>query len=117
MSATAVLVDGTRLSWDVRDNILVRSKTKKNARGKYKSKTKYKKKTDLSVEVGLRKKTYAMAPQAAGDAVSGDNKRQTVQKEREIRKDSLDPLDPKELIDLVADVYRRTQRPVKEAGA
>src|SRR5207253_257359 len=38
MSATAVLVDGTRLSWDVTDNIVVRSKTKKNARGKYKMK-------------------------------------------------------------------------------
>lgn len=117
MSATAVLVDGTRLSWDVTDNILVRAKTKKTARGKYKSKTKYKKKTDLAVEVGLRKKTYAMAAPAAGQQVSSDDKRHTVQMEREIRTASLDPLAPKELIDLVADVYRQTRKPVKEAGA
>jgi hypothetical protein len=117
MTASAVLVDGTKLSWDVTDNILVREKTKKNPRGKYKSKTKYKKKTELQVDVGLRKKTYALAPSAEETAAAGDDKRYKLQREREVRMATLDPLDPKELIDLVADVYRQTRKPVKEAGA
>jgi hypothetical protein len=122
MTATALLVDGTRMSWSVTDNILVRSKTKKTPRGKYKSKTKYKKKTELEVELALRKKTYSLADAGAVAPVQGvvsasDDKRHKVQMEREVRSDSLDPLDPRALIDLVADVYRKTRRPVKEAGA
>jgi hypothetical protein len=116
MTASAVLVDGTKLSWNVTDEIRERKKTKRNARGKYKTKTKYRKKTDLEVQVALLKKTYAMNPLSEGD-VSSDEKRHKVQLEREIRSESLDPLDPKALIDLVADVYRSTRRPVKEAGA
>ena len=116
MSASAVLVDGTKVSWSVTDEVRERKKTKKNARGKYKSKTKYRKKTDLEVEVALLKKTYAMNPVSDGE-VSSDEKRNKVKLEREIRSESLDPLDPKALIDLVADVYRSTRRPVKEAGA
>lgn len=116
MTASAVLVDGTKLSWNVTDEIRERKKTKKNARGKYKTKTKYRKKTDIEVEVGLLKKTYAMT-QAADSALSSDDKRHRVKLEREVRSESLDPLDPKVLIDAVADVYRNTRRPVKEAGA
>ena len=117
MTASAVLVDGTKLSWNVTDNILVREKTKKNPRGKYKSKTKYKKKTELQVDLALRKKTYAMTPSVTSDPAAGDDKRYKLEREREVRSASLDPLDPKELIDLVADVYRQTSKPVKEAGA
>jgi hypothetical protein len=40
LSAAAVLVDGTKLSWTVTDIIRERKKTKRNARGKYKTKTK-----------------------------------------------------------------------------
>ncbi|MDP9194760.1 MAG: hypothetical protein M3P06_23945 [Acidobacteriota bacterium] len=116
MTASAVLVDGTKVSWSVTDEVRERKKTKKNARGKYKSKTKYRKKTDLEVEVALLKKTYAMSAVSEGE-VSSDAKRNKVRLEREIRSESLDPLDPKALIDLVADVYRSTRRPVKELGA
>jgi hypothetical protein len=116
LTVSAVLVDGTKLSWSVTDEIRERKKTKKNARGKYKTKTKYRKKTDLEVEVALLKKTYAMDALSEGE-VSSDEKRNKVQLEREVRTESLDPLDPKVLIDLVADVYRSTRRPVKEAGA
>jgi hypothetical protein len=113
MTATAVLVDGTKLSWDVKDEIRERKKTKKNPRNKYKTKVK---KTDIEVEVGLRKKTYALGAPAEG-AMSSDEKRNKVRVEREIRTDSLDPLSPKALIDVVADVYRKTSRPVKEGRA
>lgn len=116
MTASAFLVDGTKLSWNVTDEIRERKKTKKNPRGKYKTKTKYRKKTDVEVEVALRKKAYAMGAPSEG-AHSSDAKWNKVHVEREIRTESLDPLSPKELIDVVADVYRKTRRPEKEAGA
>ncbi|HEU4889808.1 MAG TPA: hypothetical protein VFV49_18135 [Thermoanaerobaculia bacterium] len=116
MTASALLVDGTKLSWEVTDEVRERKKTKRNPRGKYKTKTKYRKKTDIEVEVALRKKTYAMTAQSPGEVTSGD-KRNKVRMEREVRSDSLDPLNPRVLIDVVADVYRNTRKPVKEAGA
>jgi hypothetical protein len=116
MSVSAVLVDGTKLSWNVTDEVRERKKTKKNARGKYKSKTKYRKKTEIEVEMGLLRKSYSMLP-TADSALTSDEKRHRVSLEREVRTDSLDPIDPRALIDVVANVYRNTRRPVKEAGA
>lgn len=116
MTASAVLVDGTRLSWEVTDKVRERKKTKRNPRGKYKTKTKYRKKTDIEVEVALRKKTYEMTAHTLG-AVPGDEKRNKFRMEREVRTDSLDPIDPRVLIDVVAGVYRNTRKPAKEAGA
>lgn len=116
MSVSAVLVDGTKLSWDVTDEVRERKKTKKNPRGKYKTKTKYRKKTDIEVEMGLLKKNYSMTP-SVDSALTSDAKRHKVSLEREVRSDSLDPIDPRVLIDVVANVYRNTRQPVKEAGA
>jgi hypothetical protein len=106
MSVDAVLVDGTKLSWRVVDSIRERRKTKKNPRGKIKTKTKYLKKTEVEVRMALRKKTYAL-PQAAGGE-PGDAKRNIVKTSREVRTESLDPVDPRALLDLIADVFRST---------
>ena len=116
MSAEARLVDGTKLSWRVTDSIRERKKTKRNARGKYKTKTKYRKKTDLEVRLGLRKKTYDVTEVADAEVTSGA-KRNVVVREQEIRSASLDPTDPRALIDLIADVYRNARVAKKEAGA
>ncbi|MGZ5458311.1 MAG: hypothetical protein ACXW4P_26680 [Thermoanaerobaculia bacterium] len=113
MSAEAVLVDGTKLSWSVTDRIRERKKTKRNARGKYKSKTKYTKKIDLDVQLALRTKTYALA----GAEVSGDGKRSKVEVQRSLRTESLDPIDPRVLIDAIAEVYRAARPAKKEAHA
>jgi len=112
MEAEAVLVDGTKLSWSVTDRIRERKKTKRNARGKYKTKTKYTKKTDLEVRLALRTKTYALA-----DAeVSSDGKRSKVEVQRSLRTDSLDPINPRALVDAITEVYR-SARPAKETRA
>ncbi len=113
MSAEAVLVDGTKLSWSVTDRIRERKKTKRNARGKYKSKTKYTKKIDLDVQLALRTKTYALG----GAEVSGDGKRSKVEVQRSIRTESLDPIDPRLLIDAIAEVYRAARPAKKETHA
>lgn len=114
MSVEGVLVDGTKLSWRVTDTIRERRKTKRNARGKYKTKTRYKKKSEIEVSMGLRKKTYALV--ATEGEVSGDEKRHIVRLSREVLSESLEPIDPRALLDLVADVFRSV-RPAKEAGA
>ncbi|HEV7764101.1 MAG TPA: hypothetical protein VGQ76_03775 [Thermoanaerobaculia bacterium] len=112
MEAEAVLVDGTKLSWSVIDRIRERKKTKRNARGKHKTKTKYTKKTDLEVQLALRTKTYALA----NAEVSGDGKRSKVEVQRSLRSDSLDPIDPRALVDAIVEVYR-SARPAKETRA
>lgn len=113
MSADAMLIDGTKLSWSVSDRIRERKKTKRNARGKYKTKTKYTKKTDVEVSLSLRTSRYAVA-----DAeVSADGKRSKVQVQRSVRSDSLEPADPRALIDAITDVYRNARPMKKEAGA
>ena len=112
MAAEAVLVDGTRLRWSVTDTIRERKKTKRNARGKYKTKTKYRKVTDVEVQLGLKTKTYEVA-----DAeVTSDGKRSKVEVQRSVRMDSLDPADPRTLIDAITSVYR-SLKPAKEAQA
>jgi hypothetical protein len=116
MAAEAVLVDGTKLSWTVTDSIRERKKTKRNARGKYKTKTKYSKKTNIEVTLGLRKKTYDVAAPAEAE-LSGDEKRSVVKVERQVRSESLDPVVPRALIDLITDVYRNASLTKKEAGA
>lgn len=113
MSAEAVLVDGTKLSWSVMDRIRERKKTKKNPRGKYKSKTKYRKVTDLEVRLSLRTKTYALAEAE----LSADGKRGKVEVQRSVRTDSLDPIDPRALVDAITEVYRAARPAKKEAQA
>jgi hypothetical protein len=116
MTASAVLVDGSRLSWSITDEIRERSKTKKNPRGKIKTKTKYRKKTDIAVELGLRAKAYDIEAPAEAEIKRGE-KRNTVRLEREQRSDSLDPIAPAALIDVITDIFRNARPAKKEAGA
>ena len=112
MSAEGALSDGSKLSWSITDYIRERKKTKRNPRGKIKSKTKYSKKSYIEVDLGLRKKLYEVAPPPGAEIDSGA-KRNSVRVARTVRSASIDPLDPRALIDLVADIYRNA-RPVKK---
>lgn len=114
MTFAGVLSDGTKLSWSITDTIRERKKTKRNPRGKIKTKTKYRKVTEVEVEVGLKKKTYAVSQTVDGEIVAGD-KRDTVRVTQRHRSDSIDPITPRALIDAVAGVYRNTRPAGKEA--
>lgn len=113
MSLEGVLVDGTKLSWRVSDSIRERKKTKRNPRGKIKTKTRYKKKSEIEVSMGLKKKTYDLARSVR--EVSSDDKRHTVRMSRQVVTASLDPIDPRALLDLLASIFRNT-RPAKESA-
>jgi hypothetical protein len=113
MSADAVLTDGTKISWSVTDRIRERKKTKKNPRGKIKTKTKYRKVSDLEVQLALRTKNYALA----NAEVSADGKRSKVEVQRSVRTESLDPIDPRTLVDAITNVYRNARPAAKGATA
>lgn len=114
MSAKAMLSDGSKLEWSITDSIRERKKTKKNPRGKIKTKTKYTKKSKIEVELGLRNKLYEVAP-LPGAEIEAGAKRNSVSVSRKVRTDSLDPINPRELIDLVAGIYRNARPANKEA--
>jgi hypothetical protein len=111
MTGEGVLQDGTRLHWDITDNIRKRDKTKKTPRGKYKSKTKYTKKTTIEVEAGLRKKTYDVVV----SPTKSDEKKNVVRNSRSVRTDSLDPIPPREVIDVIAGIFR-SARPAQKGA-
>jgi len=113
LTADAVLVDGTKLSWSVTDRIRERKKTKKSASGKSKTKTKYRKLSDVEVRLGLRTKNFTVAK----GKLSADGKRSKVEVQRRVRTDSLDPINPRTLIDAIAGVYRAARPVTKEATA
>lgn len=95
MTGEAELVSGARLGWSIVDQILEQTKTKRNARGKTKTKTKYKRRTDLSVKLTL--------PRPAGNPAG--EKRETIKVDNSVKSRSLEPIDPRLLIDLVASAY------------
>lgn len=111
-SGEAPLADGSRLRWDVTDTILERKKTKRNARGKYKSKTKYKKRTMIDVSVTLKKKRYALDGTAEDQKVQEADNAHTVRMRRRLQSTSLDPVALDPFVDAVAGIYRNA-RPVK----
>lgn len=111
MTGEALLTDGTRLRWSITDSIRERQKTKRNARGKHKTKTRYSKKTSIDVEVSLESKQYELGEVEAVKVIEGERKNR-VRVNRRVKMDSLDPIHPREIVDLVANVYRGAQ-PVK----
>ena len=108
----AELADGSRLHWSVVDQIKEMSKTKKTPRGKYKTKTKYKKRSLMSVQVALPEKRYGLVDRSpGGDAklqIKEGEKRTSFKLSRTYKTNTIDPMPPSALIDLIAEAYRRT---------
>jgi len=113
----ARLADGSVLQWTVTDDVVASERTKRTARGKIKTKTKHRKTTTIAVDVALPKKEYAVAalPAAEGEKVKvkDGEKRTALHVEKRVKTKSLDPIDPKEIFDTIAEAYRR----VRPAGA
>jgi hypothetical protein len=116
---SAWLADGSSVSWAVVEEITESHRTKRNARGKYKTKTKYRKICHLAVDVSLPKKEYSVAAQDATiDAkvkVKGGEKRTTLRLSRKVKIKANEPWDVRSLVELVAEAFRRA-RPAGAAG-
>jgi hypothetical protein len=99
-----LLTDGSRLRWNVVDVIRERKKSKRTARGKYKSKTKIKKKTTVQVELSMRKKTYAVAGRAE-DRVKESEKATSIRRSEQVVSDSLKPPELTPLLNCMTGIY------------
>jgi len=116
----AELADRSRLAWQIEDRVIV-SKRRKTSRGKTKLRTKHRKRSRLLVEVGLPGREYDVstaAPVVAGTraAVESGDKRTTFTLVRVVKQASLDPIDLRALVDLVAEAYKRAA-PSRKGGA
>jgi hypothetical protein len=114
MDGEAMLTDGSRLRWKVVDHIRVRTKTRRNPRGKIKTKTKYAKKCDIEVNVAMKKRDYEVKAPAEG-SLKSDEKKSVVKVSHRSRHASLDPISPREIIDVIVSVYRNAKPARKEA--
>lgn len=103
MAADATLVDGSRLRWSVVDTIRHRSVTKKGSSGKWKTKTKDAKKCTVDVELTVRNKAYAVSGAEAGE------KKSTLSAKKRLKLQSATPVDPKEIIHVITDLFRRVE--------
>jgi hypothetical protein len=115
------LVDGSLLQWDVTDEVVESKRTKKTARGKYKTKTKHEKRTTISVTVALPHKKYVVKglPADEGEKVKvrESEKRTTFHLTRRVKAKSIDPIDPRELFDIISEAYKRVRPAAAEGSA
>jgi len=114
------LADGSSLSWSVVEEITSSARTKRNARGKYKTKTKYRKLCHLAVDVALPHKEYSVDAAPATEDVKvkirDGEKRTTLRLSRKVKIKANEPFDVKALVDLIAEAFRRA-KPATVGGA
>lgn len=105
------LADGSRLRWDVRDDLLVSKRGKYNARNKYKTKVKQYRNTLLRVIVELPVKNYAVRPARdpieARAQLRAGAKRTTIKLRRKHKSRGGPSQTVDQLIDLVSSAFRR----------
>lgn len=113
------LVDGSLLQWDVTDEVVESQRTKRTVR-KTKTKTKYEKRTTISVTVALPHKEYAVThlPADEGEKVKvrESEKRTTFHLTKRVKTKSIDPIDPREIFDIISEAYKRV-RPAVAMGS
>ena len=119
-AGSAQLADGSRLRWEVEDDVVHSQCSKRNARGKYKSKSKYTKRSLLHVTVSLPLRNYQFGEigkvQGTRSAVSANDKRTVVKLSRKLKSRSLEPFHVSELVNLVSAAYRPVSPANKEAA-
>jgi hypothetical protein len=84
------------VKWSVSDSVRQRKTNYRSSRGKYKSKTKLARKSDVQVALTVRGKQYEIA--------SGE-KKETLHARRQVKLSGDVPLNPRVLIDAVAELY------------
>jgi len=115
----ARLADGSLLQWDVSDEVVESQRTKRTVR-KTKTKTKHEKRTTITVNVALPHKEYAVTSLPADEGekvkVRESEKRTTFRLAKRVKGKSLDPIDPREIFDIISEAYKRV-RPAAATGS
>lgn len=119
-NGVAALADGSTLRWDVDDHIVDRTRTKRSRSNKLKTKSRSIKRTVISVALTVANERYRVEPAAASKdakvAVRDGDKRSTIKLVRKIKSKSLDPINPRVLVDAVSGAYRRLAAPARGAA-
>jgi len=97
MSGEGLLHDGSRLRWNVVETIVEKSYWKRGSSGKSKLKRKSKKRVEIDVDLTLKAKTYG--------------EKQTLHGEAKLKHDTIDPIAPDEIIDVIAGLYKQAAQP------
>jgi len=97
MSGEGLLHDGSRLRWNVVETIVEKSYWKRGSSGKSKLKTKRKKRVEIEADLTLKAKTYG--------------EKQTLHGEAKLKHDTIDPIAPDEIIDVIAGLYKQAAQP------
>jgi hypothetical protein len=117
---SARLADGSLLSWDVADDICQSKRTKRSSSGKSKTKTRSYKRTVVSIALSVTNKRYGVNAGLESSrhkvAVRDGAKRRVIKLTRKIKAKSLDPIDPRVLIDAVSSAYKRVAAPARSAA-
>jgi hypothetical protein len=100
MYGEGVLHDGSRLRWNVAETIVEKSYWKRGSSGKSKLKTKRKKRVEIEADLTLKAKTYG---------VEGGEKKQTLHGETKMKQDSIDPIPPDAIINVIANLYAQAK--------
>ncbi|MDQ3134038.1 MAG: hypothetical protein M3Q76_04415 [Acidobacteriota bacterium] len=123
MDGQTTFADGARVQWQLIDQIRQTQKTKRNARGKTKTKTKRKQRTHLSVQLALPEKDYNLSGEVVEKQgttkikLTPGEKRASVKVHRVARLDSAETVEPRHLIDTIAEAYRHAApTPKKDQG-
>jgi hypothetical protein len=90
-----ILHDGSRLRWSVNETITEKKYWKRGSSGKSKLKTKQKKRVEIEADLTLKAKTYG--------------EKQTLHGEAKIKHDTIDPIPPDDIINVVAGLYKQLQ--------
>jgi hypothetical protein len=111
---SARLHDGVVVRWRIADEVLESKRTKRNPRGKIKTKTRHYKRSLIAVAVSLPTKTYRVQQQPALPpdqklSVSQGERRCTLKFQRKVKAKSLDPINPRLLIDAIMSAYGATR--------
>jgi len=111
---SAKLADGSVLAWAIHEELKVSQRTKRNARGKYKTKTRHYKRARITVDVSLPSKAYSVdaSPPASGDTrvqAKEGAKRTMLRLTRKVKVKSEDPIHPRVFLELIAEAYRRAR--------
>jgi hypothetical protein len=122
MTGRCQLDNGARLAWSVTSEVREINRRKRTP-GKTKFQTKVKNRNLLTVSVALPKDSFAFAD-PTGDAagrgqgqVKVGDKRDTLTLTRVVKTDSADPADAAQLLDTMADAFRRARAVGKAVGA
>jgi hypothetical protein len=116
----AQLADGSKLRWDVTDEVCESQRTKRSRSNKSKTKTRHLKRSTIAVALSVANKVYGVNKGLASSrhkvAVQEGAKRRTIKLTRKLKNKSLDPIDPAVLVDAVSSAYKRVAAPARSVA-